>query len=112
MAPTRGDYLFTEVMTAAPQKLQLLLVESALRNAQQARHHWEQGREDAACQALIRSQNVLVELFGVIDPKTSDPLEQRSPSHVLVRLPVVDRREPGSQPGAARRCPARADRRA
>ena len=77
MVPTRGDYLQTEVMTATPQKLQLMLIEAALRNAQQARHHWAAGREEAACQALIRSQNILAELVGVLSPKNADPVHQR-----------------------------------
>ena len=31
MIPSRTDYLHTEVMTATPQKLQLMLIEAALR---------------------------------------------------------------------------------
>ena len=45
-----GQYLFTEVNTATPQKLQLLLIEAALRSANRARQFWQQGRDDRAVQ--------------------------------------------------------------
>ena len=77
MIPSRGDYLFTEVMTATPQKLQLMLIEAALRSAGQARQHWADAREEAACQALIRSQNILAEMLAALDPKSEDPFHLR-----------------------------------
>ena len=77
MVPTRGDYLYTEVMTATPQKLQLMLIEAALRCADQASQHWADRREEAACQALIRSQNILAELLGVLNPRGEEPFQNR-----------------------------------
>ena len=50
----RDTYLETQVKTATPQKLQLMLVEGAIRFAHQAIHHWEQQDEPAACESLIR----------------------------------------------------------
>jgi flagellar protein FliS len=77
MISTRSDYLYTEVMTATPQRLQLMLVEAALRSADQARQHWAEGRDDSACLALIRSQNILTELLATLNPHADDPLQQR-----------------------------------
>ena len=39
----QDNYLVTEVMTAPPQKLQLMLVEAAIRSIERARQAW---RED------------------------------------------------------------------
>ena len=47
----RDEYLATEVMTAAPQKLQLLLVEAAIRFARQAESHWRVHENEAAFRA-------------------------------------------------------------
>jgi flagellar protein FliS len=77
MIPTRSDYLYTEVMTATPQKLQLMLIEAALRSAHQARQHWAQEREEAASLALMRSQNILTELLATLNPHSDELVEQR-----------------------------------
>lgn len=60
----RENYLVTEVMTAAPQKLQLMLIEAAIRAAQRARQMWQAGRDDQACEALIHAQQLVAELLA------------------------------------------------
>ncbi len=77
MIPNRSDYLQTEVMTATPQKLQLMLIEAAIRSASQARMHWANRQNDAACLALLRSQGILTELLVTLNPHSSDPLVSR-----------------------------------
>ena len=49
----RDNYLFTEVNTATPQKLQLLLIEAALRSANRARQYWQQGRDDRGRRGVV-----------------------------------------------------------
>ena len=68
MVPTGTDYQYTEVMTATPQKLQLMLIEAALRNASQARQHWA-SQQEARHHALIRSQSILTELLATLNPR-------------------------------------------
>ena len=41
-ASAQSNYLETEVMTAPPQKLQLMLVEAAIRSAERARAMWRE----------------------------------------------------------------------
>lgn len=77
MDQARNDYLTTEVMTAAPQKLQLMLVEAAIRTAQQALAHWEAGRDEQACEALVKCQQVVTELFAGLDVQAKSPLVRR-----------------------------------
>lgn len=58
------NYLATEVLTAAPQKLQLMLIEGAIRFGQQARSLWRDGRNDDAGEAIIRCQQIVAQLLA------------------------------------------------
>jgi flagellar protein FliS len=70
------SYLENEVLTATPQKLRLLLIEGAIRFAQAAIRHWEERRNDEACEAIIRCRNIVTELFSVINEKAFAPAAQ------------------------------------
>ena len=60
----REDYLTTEVMTATPQKLQLMLIQGALRMAEQARQCWRQDDDAGAFDALQKCQQVIIEMLS------------------------------------------------
>jgi flagellar protein FliS len=60
----RQNYLATEVNTAAPQKLQLMLIEGAIRFGQQAAALWRQQRDDEAGEAIIRCQQIVAQLLA------------------------------------------------
>jgi flagellar secretion chaperone FliS len=62
------EYLVTEVMTAPPQKLQLMLIEAALRCAARARAHWRVGENVEAGEALLRCQQIVTEILSGIRP--------------------------------------------
>ncbi len=69
-----GSYIETEVMTASPQKLQLMMIEAALRYAKRAKLHWEADEEEEACEVLIRAQRVMGELMGGLNREASPQL--------------------------------------
>ncbi len=71
-ASARDTYLETEVLTATPQKLQLMLIDGALRFVELARHHWKNDKDEEACEALIRAQRIVTELLGGLN-KDVDP---------------------------------------
>lgn len=71
-ASARDTYLETEVLTATPQKLQLMLIDGALRFIELARRHWKNDEDEKACEALIRSQRIVTELLGGLN-KDVDP---------------------------------------
>ena len=73
----RDSYLFAEVNTAAPQKLQLLLIEAVLRLANRARDYWEQGRNDRATESLDNAQAVLAEMRAAIRYEIAGEVAQR-----------------------------------
>lgn len=69
-----GSYIETEVMTASPQKLQLMMIDAALRYAKRAKSHWEADEEEEACEVLIRAQRVMGELLGGLNREASPKL--------------------------------------
>jgi len=64
----RDEYLTQEVMTAPPQKLQLMLIEGAIRFGERARYLWSQNEDAAANEALVRCQDIMSELLSGLAP--------------------------------------------
>lgn len=73
----REQYLEAAVMTASREKLHLMLVEGALRLAEQALDQRRAGREDAAFTAILRAREILNELLGGIKHEEADELTRR-----------------------------------
>jgi flagellar secretion chaperone FliS len=73
-----NDYLVTEVMTASPQKLRLMLIEAALRHCQRVAQGWEQGQREVAAQSLIRAQEIVCELLSGTNKDADAALVRRT----------------------------------
>ena len=71
-ATARDCYLATQVMTATPQKLQLLLIDGAIRCGQRAKRMWQDGQDEAAGEALVRCQEIVGDLLASVASSTSD----------------------------------------
>lgn len=79
MAPSPPQsYLGTEILTAPPQKLHLMLIEGAIRFAQRAREHWRASQYDQACEALIRAQDILSEMMAAVNRKVDAELAKKT----------------------------------
>ena len=65
----REKYLETQLMTATPQKLRLLLIEGALRFARKTLEQWEAGDKEPAYDSLLRCRRIVTELWGSIRPE-------------------------------------------
>ena len=66
MRDARTAYLETQIKTAAPQKLRLMLIEAAIRFARQAQ---EAGGGEAFSLGLERARDVVTELIAGIRPE-------------------------------------------
>jgi flagellar secretion chaperone FliS len=78
MEPSASDsYLSTEVLTATPQKLQLMLLDAAIRFAERARHFWSQAQDDDAAVALNRAQSFVNELVAGLNYEDGGELVRR-----------------------------------
>ncbi len=76
-AQARDEYLVTEVLTAPPQKLQLMLLDATLRFAAKAQEHWRTGQNVEAGEALLRCQEIVTEIMAGIQPDIDKPLTSR-----------------------------------
>jgi flagellar secretion chaperone FliS len=65
-ANRREEYLVTEVMTAPPQKLQLMLIDAAIRFAVKAKEQWRTGANVEAGEAVLRCQQIVTEIMAGI----------------------------------------------
>ena len=62
----QSAYLETQIATATPQRLRLMLIEGALRTARKTAEAWEQERKDEALESLIRCRAIVTELIAGI----------------------------------------------
>jgi flagellar secretion chaperone FliS len=61
------SYRETEVLTAPPQRLRLMLIQAALRSIERTRQQWRAGADEQALDALIHAQEVVTELLSGIN---------------------------------------------
>lgn len=66
------SYLEAHVLTAAPQKLRLMLIEAAISAARQTLMHWENAKTEEGLAALIHCRDLLSELLSGITPDESE----------------------------------------
>ena len=69
-------YLETEVTTATPQKLRLMLIDGSLRFARLTLKHWENGRDREAVDACRRCRDVLLELVSSLKTNRFEVADQ------------------------------------
>ena len=75
--PGASAYLRTKVMTAAPAELRLMLLDGALKFAEQARAGLERRDYEAAFEGISRCQEILVELINALQPQQAPELCKR-----------------------------------
>ncbi|GAB4129893.1 flagellar export chaperone FliS [Thermopirellula anaerolimosa] len=67
MQPSYGDrYLESEVLTASPQRLHLLLIEAAIRYIERTRTAWQRQDHDAAFEAITKAQQIVAEMLAAM----------------------------------------------
>ena len=92
-------YLETEINTATPQKLRLMLIAGALRHARRTLGLWEEGNFEAALESLIRCRDIVAELLNrlagqgaavvVFDVLFAEP-DQTSPEPPTAQMSQAD----------------------
>jgi flagellar secretion chaperone FliS len=68
-------YLESQVLTATPQKLRLLLIGGAIRFAHAAAQLWKEERDAEALEAVIRCRAIVTELLTVVRRGEFEPAE-------------------------------------
>ena len=76
MTQPSDAYLETQVLTATPQRLRLMLIDGAIRAADQTAQFWQEEQLDQGLESLIRCRDIIGELIAGIRPDAS-PLAQK-----------------------------------
>lgn len=62
----RNAYLETQIASATPQRLRLMLIEGALRLARKTAEAWREQRKEDALECLIQCRSIVTELIAGI----------------------------------------------
>ena len=76
-AATPNPYLKTKIMTAGPGELRQMLLDGAVRFAEQARTGLENKDYEAVYNGITRCQNILLELINALKPEENPELCNR-----------------------------------
>jgi flagellar protein FliS len=68
----RDAYLETQISTATPQRLRLMLIDAAIRIARQTGDLWHASRNEEALESLIRCRAIISELISGVKPEGSE----------------------------------------
>jgi len=68
-ASVRDAYLETQVLTATPQRLRLMLIEGAMRRLRAAQASWQAGNVSEALEAVGQCRGIVSELIAGIQPE-------------------------------------------
>ncbi|MDR2756154.1 MAG: flagellar export chaperone FliS [Planctomycetaceae bacterium] len=79
----RQNYLQAEVHTATPQKLQLLLVEAAIKNIHRTKQFWKDQKFDDGIESLSRAQDIVTEILCSLDREGSPDIAKKLASIYL-----------------------------
>jgi len=71
------SYLVNQVLSATPEKLQLILVEAAISAAERAKSYWQAKEDEKACESLVRAQEIVGELLAGLNHNVDPPLVRR-----------------------------------
>lgn len=93
MSPITNRYLETEVLTAPPQRLRLLLIEHTIRSAQATLEAWQEGRWNDGLDTHMRCRDLLAELLSGIDPGASPLARDVANIYAFLFATLTDARE-------------------
>lgn len=79
----RHNYLQAEVQTATPQKLQLMLVEAAIKNIHRTKQFWKDQKYDDAMESLSRAQDIIAEILCSLDREGNPDIAKKLASIYL-----------------------------
>jgi flagellar protein FliS len=88
---TCESYLVTEVLTSTPQKLQLLLIEGAIRAIERTRQKWRAGDDEQAAESLIRAQEIVAQMLAGLNTDVDPELVKKVAAvYVYIFRSLVD----------------------
>ena len=73
----RQNYIQADVFSATPQKLQLLLVEAAMKNILKTKKHWEGGNIGDGFETVTLAQDIVAEIICSLDVENSPDIAKK-----------------------------------
>jgi flagellar protein FliS len=71
------SYLATQVLTAPPQKLQLMLLDAAIHTCRRTQEYWRKEEIGPAGESLLQAQNILGQLLAGLDYESNSDLVKK-----------------------------------
>lgn len=92
MQASFGDrYLESEVLTASPQRLHLLLIEAAVRYIERTRAAWQRQDRETAFESLTKAQQIVAEMLAAMKMDTApDLVKQVAAIYTFVYRTLVE----------------------
>ena len=91
MLPTARDaYLETQILTATPQRLRLMLIDGAMRKINAAIAAFENGDEQKAITDIGQCRDIVAELIAGIDPEQTPVAKQVLAVYAFLYSTLVD----------------------
>lgn len=91
MVDGQNAYLKTQILTARPEQLTLMLFDGAIRFAEKGRAHLEQRDFNGSYESLSRAEQIVVELLGSLRPETApDICRQQAGLYVFAYSKLVE----------------------
>jgi len=88
-------YIESEVTTATPQKIQLMLIDAAIKNIHRTKRFWEINDREGAFQSLTRVQDIVTEILCSLDMKSSPEIAQSLAAiYMFIFRKIVSVRDP------------------
>jgi flagellar protein FliS len=86
----RDAYLETQINTATPQRLRLMLIDGALRRARAAQDAWAAGRIEEGKAAAGHCRDIIAELIAGVSPDKSELAEQTLGVYMFLLTTIVE----------------------
>ncbi|MBN2582894.1 MAG: flagellar export chaperone FliS [Planctomycetes bacterium] len=84
-------YIETQVLTARPEQLTLLLLDGAIRFAEQAKGHIADNNFDGSYQCLSKSEQIVMELLNSLRPENAPELcRQQAGLYLFIYQKLVE----------------------
>ncbi|MCL2742709.1 MAG: flagellar export chaperone FliS [Planctomycetaceae bacterium] len=79
----RDNYILAEVQTATPQKLQLMLVEAAIKNVHRTKKAWSEDKIDVGLESLMKAQDIIAAILSSLDKEGNPEIARQLASIYL-----------------------------
>jgi flagellar protein FliS len=84
MTNPHDHYLESQILTASPQRLRLMLIQGALRQGQLTLEHWDRDAQLEAWEALARCRDIVEELLQSVRADASPLAKQVADLYVFL----------------------------